>query len=84
MKCFPIVLLLIASVLFSCNDSVKEIPTIDIQEALKNRRPLTLSDIATDIEYVSLKTPFNITSVRSRRSPNAIVGDNIILVPSKY
>ncbi len=80
MKYLPIVFLILSSTLFSCNKSPKEIPTINIEEALKNKKMLNLSDIATDIEYVSLEFPINM-SHKPFNYNNIIVGDKVIVYP---
>ena len=67
----------------ACINQPKELTTIDVISAIEIRKPMNLSDIAVESEYIRLKAPINLNFQRYQRDV-IIVGEKVIVVKSGY
>ena len=75
-----IIMILLGCALPCTAQKSKPIPVIDINKSLADKRPMQLSELVQDIEYVGLKSPVDLTTGMIYYT----VGDRHILAISAY
>ncbi len=80
MKKHVIGLILLGCVISASAQKLKSVPVIDYQQALTDKRPMKLSEIVEEVEYVELKFPESLVDSNIGVGPrNLIVGNQVIV-----